>query len=139
MPSATSSPEEMAGLAEAYFSAVSAGDRDRLVEIFAPNLRWRVPQGAIEPYAGLHEGGEHVAEMMLGAVGQSFVPGSQETKVKTMLFGEQILAAETVMTAETPDGRSYRNDYTFFFEFEGGRIVEIREHVDTRYAANFFS
>lgn len=138
-PDVPSSTEEMTALAEAYFSAVSMGDRDRLLNIFAADLRWRVPQGAIAPYAGLHEGGEHVADMMLGAVGHSFVPGSQKTAIKTMLFGEQILVAETVMTAETPDGRSYRNDYTFFFEFEGGRIAEIREHVDTRYAAEFFS
>jgi ketosteroid isomerase-like protein len=129
----------MTELAERYFSAVSAGDRAQLLEIFAPNLRWRVPQGAIAPYAGIHEGGEHVADMMLGAVGHSFVPGSQRTEIKTLLFGDQVLAAETVMTAETPDGRAYRNDYTFFFEFEGGRISEIREHVDTRYAADFFS
>ena len=134
-----STNEEMAALVDAYFSAVSAGDRQRLLEVFAPDLRWRVPQGAIAPYAGLHEGSEHIADMMLGAVGQSFVPGSQQTTIKTKLFGEQVMAVETVMTAETPDQRSYQNSYTFFFEFEDGRIVEIREHVDTRYAADFFS
>ncbi|MFK7896576.1 MAG: nuclear transport factor 2 family protein [Myxococcota bacterium] len=139
MPEHPLSQAAMRQRVESYFDAVGRGDRDALLEIFTPGLRWRVPQGAIAPYAGLHEGGETVADLMLGAVGNSFVPGSQQTEIKTVLFGENLLAAETVMTAETPDGRNYRNNYTFFFEFEGGRISEIREHVDTRYAADFFA
>lgn len=50
-----------------------------------------------------------------------------------------VQAVETALTAETPDKRSYRNSDTFFFEFEDDRIAEIRKHVDTRYAADFFS
>ena len=114
--------EEMEAGVRSYFDAVGKGDRARLLEIFAPDLRWRVPNGAIEPYAGLHEGAETIVATMLGAVGGAFVPGSQETE----------------MRAQTPAGDEYRNSYCFFFEFHDGRISEIREHVDTRYAANFF-
>ena len=32
----------------------------------------------------------------------------------------------------------YDNDYVFVVELEGDSIVEIREHVDTRYAAEAF-
>jgi ketosteroid isomerase-like protein len=46
---------------------------------------------------------------------------------------------ETEMSAVAPDGRIYQNDYTFFFVIREGLICEIREHVDTRYAADFFS
>ena len=129
---------EMEALVRSYFEAVSAGDGERLRAIFAPDLRWRVPQGAIEPYAGLHEGADRIVEMMLGAVGQSFVPGSQKAELRLLLYGEDVACVETEMTAETPDGRRYRNDYTFFFEFRDGLVSEIREHVDTRYAAEFF-
>ena len=76
--------------------------------------------------------------MMLGAVGASFVEGSQRFEVATTLIGDDVVCKETEMTAEGVDGRSYRNDYTFFFVFGDDRIVEIREHVDTRYAADFF-
>lgn len=131
--------EAMQTMVGEYFEAVSAGDADRLRAIFADDLRWRVPQGAIAPYAGLHEGGEKIVEMMLGAVGHSFVPGSQKTEILLTLFGDDVVCVETQMTARTPDGRDYRNDYTFFFEFRDGRISEIREHVDTRYAAEFFA
>lgn len=129
---------EMEVRVRAYFDAVGSGDRARLEELFAPDIRWRVPKGAIESYAGVHEGAARIIEMMLGAVREAFIEGSQETEILTLVFGEDLAVAETEMRATSPSGDQYRNDYTFFFEFEDGRISEIREHVDTRYAANFF-
>jgi len=122
-----------------YFEAVGSGDRAALTELFAKDLVWRVPQGAIEPYAGDHEGADAIIDLMLGAVDNAFVPGSQTTEIKHLLYGENIAVAETEMRAATSDGRQYRNCYTFFFEFRNGRISEIREHVDTAYAARFFA
>jgi ketosteroid isomerase-like protein len=130
---------EMDALAEGYFEAVCAGDGERLRGIFADDVRWLVPQGAIEPYAGLHEGADHVIGMRLGAVGGSCLPGTQRFQVRTTLIGDDVVCKETQMTGEAPDGRRYRNDYTFFFVIRDGRIAEIREHVDTAYAAGFFS
>lgn len=131
-------PEAMDRMAEAYFEAVCAGDAEGLRALFADDVRWRIPKGAIPPYGGVHRGADTVVEMMLGAVGASFVEGSQRFAVATTLIGDDVVCKETEMTAEGVDGRSYRNDYTFFFVFGDDRIVEIREHVDTRYAADFF-
>ena len=130
--------DEMKKAALGYFDAVCAADADALRALFAEDVRWRIPKGAIPPYGGTHQGAEKIIEMMLGAVGNSFVAGSQKFNVLTTLVGDGVVCAETEMTARAPDGRDYRNDYTFFFEFEGDRISEIREHVDTRYAAEFF-
>lgn len=130
--------EDMEAGVRGYFEAVGCGDRARLLDLFAPDLRWRVPDGAIEPYAGLHEGAEKIVDTMLGAVGGAFVPGSQETEILNLVFGDDLAVAETQMRARTPSGDEYRNQYCFFFEFRDGRIAEIREHVDTRYAADFF-
>ncbi len=131
--------EEMQERVLGYFESVGRGDRAALGALFAEDMRWRVPQGAIEPYAGLHEGAQTIIDLMLGAVDHAFVPGSQKTEIKNLVFGDDLAVAETQLHAETADGRKYCNDYTFFFEFEDGRISEIREHVDTRYAANFFA
>ncbi len=131
--------EAMTSLAQEYFDAVCAADPTRLRAIFTEDVRWRIPKGAIPPYGGVHEGADKIIEMMLGAVGQSFVGGSQHFEIRTTLFGEDVACLETEMTARAPDGREYRNDYTFFFEFRDGLIAEIREHVDTRYAAGFFA
>lgn len=130
---------EMDALASSYFDAVCAGDADRLRAIFAEDVRWRVPQAAIEPYAGTHEGAERIIEMMLGATDGAFASGSQRFEVRSTLIEGDLVCKETRMTATSPDGRRYENDYTFFFVVRDGRIAEIREHVDTRHAARFFA
>ncbi len=127
----------------AYFDAVERGDREGLVALFHPELRWSVPKGAIAPYGGMHHGASKIADMMLGAVGTAFVPGTQRVAVRLMMGEGDVVIAETRMTAKRPprDGKAvpdYDNHYVFVVEFEGDRIVEIREHVDTRYAAEAF-
>ncbi|MBY0400755.1 nuclear transport factor 2 family protein [Myxococcota bacterium] len=135
--------EQNKALVRAYFDAVERGDREGLVALFHPDLRWRVPKGAIAPYGGMHHGAQKIADMMLGAVGTAFVPGTQRVHVGLMLAEGDVVIAETRMTAKRPprDGKpvpDYDNDYVFVVELEGGRIVEIREHVDTLYAAGAF-
>jgi ketosteroid isomerase-like protein len=123
----------------AYFDAVGRGDRAALLALFRPDLRWSVPKGAIAPYGGMHHGAERIAEMMLGAVNAAFVAGTQRTAIGLLLAERDVVVAETRMTAKRPNGApDYDNAYVFVFEFSGGKIAEIREHVDTRYAAQVF-
>ena len=129
----------MAAAVDEYFDCVARADREGLLALFRPDLRWRVPDGAIEPYAGLHEGAEKIADTMLESVAGAFVPGTQKTQILNRVYGEELAVAEAHMTATTPQGAEYRNSYVFFFEFQDGRIQEIREHVDTRHAADFFA
>ncbi|MEZ4282683.1 MAG: nuclear transport factor 2 family protein [Myxococcota bacterium] len=135
--------EQNKRLVEAYFRAIERGDRAALIGLFDPEVRWRVPKGAIAPYGGLHRGAERIAEMMLGAVGTAFVPGTQRIEVRLMLAEGDVVVAETRMTAKRPPRAGapvpdYENDYVFVVELSGDAIVEIREHVDTRYAAEAF-
>jgi len=136
---------ENEALARAYFEAIERGDRGGLVALFHPDVCWRIPKGAIAPYGGMHRGAEKIADMMLGAVGTAFVPGTQRIEVRLMLAQGDVVIAETRMTAKRPprpgSGEAvpdYDNDYVFVFEIGNGRIVEVREHVDTRYAAEAF-
>jgi hypothetical protein len=133
------SAEQSESIARAYFAAVARGDRAALLALFAPDIVWRVPKGAIEPYGGAHSGAEKIVDMMLGAVGTAFVPGTQRIEVTLLIARGNVVMAETRMTAQRPNGApDYDNDYVFVFELRGGRIAEIREHVDTRYAAKVF-
>jgi ketosteroid isomerase-like protein len=124
----------------AYFDAVARGDRAALLALFRPDLRWRVPKGAIAPYGGLHVGAERAIDLMLGAVGAAFVPGTQRVEIGLMLAERDVVIAETRLTAKRAGGApDYDNDYVFVFEFaDDGRIAELREHVDTRTAAIAF-
>jgi hypothetical protein len=132
------SAEQSKRIARAYFDAVERGDRAALLALFAPDALWRVPKGAIEPYGGEHRGAQKIVDMMLGAVGAAFVPGTQRIEVLRLLADGDVAIAETRMTAQRPNAPGYDNDYVFVFELRGGRIAELREHVDTRTAARAF-
>lgn len=133
------SVEANKSVVRSYFAAVERGDRAALLALVRPDLRWRVPKGAIAPYGGVHHGAETIVELMLGAVGAAFVPGTQRVAIGLMLAEGDVVVAETRMTAKRPNGvPDYENDYVFVFELAAGRIAEIREHVDTRTAALAF-
>ncbi len=123
----------------AYFDALERGDRAALLALFRPDLRWSVPKGAIAPYGGVHCGAEKIVGMMLGAVSAAFIPDTQRVAIGLMLAEGDVVIAEAQMTAKRPNGApDYDNAYVFVFEFSNGKISEIREHVDTRYAAQAF-
>ncbi len=125
-------------IARAYLAATDRGDRAAMLERVTDDLVWIVPDSAPPPYAGRHEGGAHIVDMMLGAVAASFEAGTQHTEVRLMIGEGDVVVAETRMRARTPAGETYDNRYVFVYELREGRIREIREHVDTRYAASFF-
>ena len=121
-----------------FFRALGRGDREALRELCSPELEWTVPKGAAL-HAGTHSGAEHVFDLMLSAVGDAFVPGSQSVTLGLLVAESEVVMAEAEVHAKAVDGRSYDNAYVFVFEFEDGRIRRLREHVDTHYAASFFA
>lgn len=125
-------------LAFDFFEALGRGNRAELEALVQQDLRWVVPQGAVL-HAGVHEGASAVFDAMLSAVGDTFVPGSQRTEFRRVVSDDDTVMCEARVQAEGNDGRAYDNVYVFVFEIRAGRIAELREHVDTRYAAEFFS
>ncbi len=133
------SAESNRAAVRAYFDAIVRADRAALLALVCPELRWSVPKGAAAPFGGMHHGAEKIADLMLGAVDAAFVRGTQRVEIRLMLAEGDVVVAETRMTAKRMGGApDYDNAYVFVFEFASDRIVEIREHVDTRTAAEAF-
>ena len=122
-----------------FFDSISAGDEAALCEMLTEDARWVIPRSAPEPFAGTHRGNRKIARMMVQSVAETFEPGSQQFDVLLMVEDGDVVVAEANIKARTPAGEVYDNFYVFIFEFENGRIRELREHVDTIYAANFFA
>ena len=132
------SNEQNKRLARRFFEAIDQGDPGELRSVMREDVVWVVPRSAPAPYGGRHQGADGIVQLMLGAVEATFVPGTQRYEIRVMVAEGDHVLAETQLTARTPDGREYRNFYCFVFEMNEGRICEIREHVDTIYAASFF-
>ena len=122
-----------------FFDAISGGDEATLCEMLAEDACWVIPKSAPEPFAGSHRGNRTIAGMMVNSVAQTFEPGSQSFDVLLMVEEGEVVVAEANIKARTPAGEVYDNFYVFIFEFENGKVRELREHVDTIYAANFFA
>lgn len=122
-----------------FFDAISAGDEATLCEMLAEDARWVIPRSAPEPFAGTHRGNRKIAGMMVSSVAETFEPGSQSFDILLMVEDGDVVVAEANIKARTPSGEVYDNLYVFIFEFENERVRELREHVDTIYAANFFA
>jgi len=124
----------------ALLRAIEAGDPGAIEACFLAEGRWVIPRSAPEPYAGRHRGAERIAAMMVGSIDGTFVADSVDWRPGVMVGEGDLVMAEANLRATTPDGRTYDNHYVFVAEFDpaSGRIAELREHVDTRYAAGFF-
>jgi ketosteroid isomerase-like protein len=120
--------------------AIEAGDRARIAALFAKDARWVIPRSAPPPHAGTHHGAEHIADMMVSAIEGSFVSSSIDWRPGRMVGEGDLVMAEANLRARTPGGETYDNEYVFVAEFDPASraIVELREHVDTKYAASFF-
>jgi ketosteroid isomerase-like protein len=123
---------------DAFFKAITANDSATMLALMAPEVEWVVPKTAAPPYGGRHRGARKIVDMMLLSVKATFLPGTVIHRVLMQMSDEQRVIAETNMTAKQASGREYNNFYVFIFEFEDGLITEIREHVDTAYAVQFF-
>ena len=131
--------ESLKGQVLRFFAAISSGDEETLCEMLAEDATWVIPRSAPAPFGGTHRGNRKIAGMMVASVGETFEPGSQTFDVLLMLEEGGVVIAEANIKARTPAGDIYDNLYVFIFEFEDGRVRELREHVDTIYAANFFA
>ena len=51
---------------------------------------------------------------------------------RSMIAEGPMVVAEHRISATLPNGRSYVNDYCFAYEVRDGKILSIREYMDTR-------
>jgi ketosteroid isomerase-like protein len=124
--------------AERFFAAITAADSATMLALLDPQVEWLVPKTAAPPYGGRHRGAQKIVDMMLQSVKATFLPGTVIHNVLMWMSDDTRVIAETNMTARQANGREYNNFYVFIFEFRDGLITEIREHVDTAYAVQFF-
>jgi len=131
----TVSTEQNKRTACEFLQALAVHDAERGAPLLHKELRyWTCGKPHLFPYAGTRNKTEFCKYLASPSI---FVGGSRMTPL--------VLTAEedrVSMTAEslgiTPDGRTYTNVYHYLFTFRDGRIVEVREYMDTQSAAEFF-
>lgn len=119
---------------ERYLNALTRGDLDTIRDSFAPDATWTIK--AALPIAGPWHGRDEIVDTFLAAVmSERFEPGSHVFAFPTMLVDGDTVALEWHVSARTPSGEPYENDYCGVFVIHDGEIVAVREYLDSGYAA----
>lgn len=114
-----------------YFSRVESGD-PRLPELLSDDVVWWIPQGS--KLGGTLRGKSKVLEVMAGALALYSRDHPFRLEVEQVVAEDDWVCVQFVVDAHTASGRSYRNHYHIAFELRDGRIVRVKEYVDTAYA-----
>lgn len=118
-----------------FLAVLGNHDAARGVELLHDDLKyWVCGKPHLFPYAGTKDKTEFCKYLATPSI---FVGGAKMTPL--VLTGEDNRVS---MTAESigvmPDGRKYTNVYHYLFTFSDGKIIEVREYMDTQSAAEFF-
>jgi uncharacterized protein len=121
-----------------YLDALVAGDLETIRDSFAEDAVWTI-HGDL-PFAGPWHGRDAIVDEFLTAVGGSlYEPGSVAFEFPTLIGEGDTVALEWRVRARTATGGDYANAYCGLFVVRDGRIAEVREYLDTRYAARTLS
>lgn len=95
------------------------------------DVRWFIP-GAWPHISGVKDF-DQIAVFMRKVFPAGFPDGIEVVSPRVHQSGATVVV-EFTGVARTSKSRSYENSYCFVLEFEGDRVIEIREYMDTLYA-----
>jgi ketosteroid isomerase-like protein len=123
--------ERIAGI----MAAMADGELQPFFDAMADDVTWRW-MGVTE-WSKTFEGKQAVVGELFGAVAETLKPGFSVQVHRIMADGDHVVVEHTGRN-ETPDGRSYHNNYCWVCRFQDGQIREIREYMDTKLVTDTF-
>ncbi len=109
-----------------FFEQFSAGDVDNAFAMVSDDVRWWVPEHL--PFSGTKNKAEYL--QIAGSIKQGFPDGLQLTVMSMIGEGDKI-AAEVQSYGQHLNGKTYTNKYHFLITIEAGKMVEIKEYMNT--------
>ncbi len=123
-------------LVAAFIEAMRISDVAKLSGMITDDFSWWI---AGKPEY-LQTAGEHDKDFFIGFFGggADLFPNGTEFTVTGMIAEGDKVAAEANMKATTAMGTQYDNSYHFLFTIQGGKIVRMKEYMDTHHAKTTF-
>jgi len=121
--------EENKALVREFLRRMQAGE-PTVAELLDDEVTWWVPQSS--ELGGTHRGKAKVLELM--GTGVDLYQPPLLVSVEEMIAERDWVCVQLVIDAKYAKGVPYRNDYHFAFRVRNGKLVAVREYVDTLYA-----
>lgn len=128
----------------ALYAAYASGDPARITALLHEDVVWVAPAGnATQVALGLGSGDDAGAPSGNNDLGRELIVqfmahnfsrlfSNVKNEFRSLVAEGPLVVAEHRLSATLPNGRSYVNDYCFFYEVRDGRVARIREYMDTR-------
>lgn len=116
-----------------YFDAVNRGDMETITALLDDGVTFWVAPSL--PDGVEFHGKAMVLRLFTESVGLYDADSGLAVQIVTLTADEDRVAAETIIRGKAAaGGGDYENWYHFLFRIDEGRIVSIREHLDSLYA-----
>ena len=109
-----------------FFDALNKGDVDTIVNTYAQD-------GCVQTMGGTLISGIFSREQVAGSAGgifDVFPAGLTFTVLDQVAEGNKV-AVEATSNGEHISGQTYSNEYHFLFEFRDGKLLKLKEYMDT--------
>ena len=115
-------------LIERAFEGLRTGDPSHFLPLFAEDIEWRVMGSSA--WSKHAKGLAAVERDLVGPLFARFAGPYLNIPELVLADGAHVVVLAKG-DATTHEGARYANDYCFVFRMQGGRIVEVREYMDT--------
>ena len=109
-----------------FFEALNRGDVDSIVNTYAA-------AGCVQTMGNTLISGTFTRDQIAASAGgifDVFPRGLEFTALGMVAEGDKV-AVEAVSTGEHVSGQVYSNEYHFLFEFHEGKLLKLKEYMDT--------
>jgi ketosteroid isomerase-like protein len=110
------------------YACLSDGDSKPLLAAMADETRWHMIGDT--RWSGSYNGKQDIIERLLKPLRERFATRYRCAANRIVAEGDMVVA-ECRGEVRTKDGMDYNNSYCNVFKFDGGKVVEITEYLDT--------
>ncbi len=113
-------------LVQRFFEAMNTGDVDYIVGAYADD-------GALQTMGNTLISGTYGREQIAASAGGIFevFPNGIRFDILHMTAEGERVAVEATSEGEHVSGQTYANEYHFLFEFRDGKLLQLKEYMDT--------
>ena len=120
---------------QSVFAELSHGNLEPLFDLMAEDMQW-IWMGS-GPLAKSFVGKDSVISELFASV-HTALAGSYKVFPDRFIGDGNIVAIEHKGQATTVDGRPYNNSYCWVCRFADGKLIELREYMDTELVTRTF-
>ena len=113
-------------LVSAFFQYFSDGEIDQAFALVDDDVSWWVPGDL--PFSGTKTKAEYM--QVVASIQQGFPDGLRLVVTSMIAEGNQV-AAEVASEGTHANGKDYMNRYHFLITIEDGKMVDVKEYMDT--------